>query len=223
MLTTSVNGSMHNNYCTCVWFFHLTHLLTWSELTVSSMLSWVTNTACLTTCTYMLYINIWNNMPVRLSVTRPGWYDTSRTVLARERHRLRARAVLAKTCVVTFREFHGPGPAEGTGQPVELYVELLHRPFHHKWKVHRDKPREQSLARPVYLFLMGLCCSWASSMGAGRRGNYFCVRHTQWFTAHSFLLQHSHQQLLPSLWHFLLWWRSNAMRYGRCSFKGHWV
>lgn len=33
---------------------------------------------------------------------------------------------------VTFRELHGPGPAQGAGEAVELYVELLHGSLHHK-------------------------------------------------------------------------------------------
>lgn len=43
---------------------------------------------------------------------------------------------------VTFREFHGPGPAEGAGQPAELHVELLHRSFHHRCAVRRGNTLE---------------------------------------------------------------------------------
>ena len=106
---------------------------------------------------------------------RDTGYTHYMTPFARERNCLRSQLALTlanacTSCVVTFREFYGPGPAEGTGQPAELYVKLLHRPFHHRWTVHRDIPTEQSLGRLVYVFLMGLCLPWASSMGAGRRG-----------------------------------------------------
>lgn len=43
-------------------------------------------------------------------------------------------------CVdLTLRKLHGPGAAQGAGQPVQLDVELLHRPFHHMTRKFLDE------------------------------------------------------------------------------------
>lgn len=57
--------------------------------------------------------------------------------------------------------------------------------------------RGNRLARRIYLFLMGVCCSWASSMGAGRRGTvslqtHWLTVHTFFFSSHSALAIHIH-------------------------------
>lgn len=54
-------------------------------------------------------------------------------VFLAERH----RNCLPRGGGVTFREFYGPGPAEGAGQAAELHVELLHRSFHHRYAIKR--------------------------------------------------------------------------------------
>lgn len=68
---------------------------------------------------------------------------------------------------VTFREFYGPGPAEGAGQTAELNVELLHRSFHHRYVIHWDRMLECSRVSQLYSPLGGPGCSW--SMGADKK------------------------------------------------------
>lgn len=67
---------------------------------------------------------------------------------------------------LTFREFHGPGPAEGAGEPAELHVELLHRSFHHRDAARRAKRLECGRGSPPYSPLAAACGSW--SMGASK-------------------------------------------------------
>lgn len=95
---------------------------------------------------------------------------------------------------VTFREFYGPGPAEGAGQTAELHVELLHRSFHHRYVIRRDQMLECSRVSQLYSPLGGSGCSWY--MGADKRTLF--LTHTDLWT-HIFLL-HSQPwltQLLP--------------------------
>lgn len=73
--------------------------------------------------------------------------------------------------MLTFWEFHGPGPAEGTGEPVQLYIKLLHCSFHHT-QISFTKAKKQGSARPRYTVQ---CGTWASSMRAGQRE---CVSQT---------------------------------------------
>lgn len=56
---------------------------------------------------------------------------------------------------LTFREFYGPGPAEGAGQPAELHVELLHRSFHHRLAVRGAEMPECSRSCRPYCPLAG--------------------------------------------------------------------
>lgn len=60
---------------------------------------------------------------------------------------------------VTFRELHGPGPAEGARQAAELHVELLHRALHHRCVLRRLRSR-CGRVRP-------LRCGGPGSTGAG--------------------------------------------------------
>lgn len=70
----------------------------------------------------------------------------------------------------TFREIDGPGATQKAGQPVQLYVQLLHHPFHHRCTNNREQNRGYKASSKIILPLKW--CFWLRCNPSSRRETY---------------------------------------------------